>query len=385
MILARAVLRFLPALLERPVDLSKSWDITTFPVLRAGLLLDYAVKTRLTGLDYSGLGPVLEACRKVQSDFYAGYENGENSKWASYSSQAMLGVVEALNEHAFGRATAAEKLEHAYDRYWAAFGQSDLGEDYLDNEIARDAVAIEGKRGFGPLWNRTTHLERIWESVKEKWVGSGHDWAFWISWWDGVLSGQQVDWELQRQVTEISEDIWQLGPDAVAAEIARLEKVAVAGGAEAANEKARPNLSALQRNAHAVRLQLEALLFFVEEEIERLRGQNSLSSRERDALTLRLEMLGKIVEAVKLMREAFEEEAPRQNALVVVEAQLPAVVEAADKAVTQGEAPEVSAAIVSMASAIKYLTDAGTPGNYATGIAFADTCMRKIKGWLKSK
>lgn len=63
--------------------------------------------------------------------------------------------------------------------------------------------------------------------------------------------------------------------------------------------------------------------------------------------------------------------------------QLPAVVEAADESVNLGGEPQVSEVIATMATAIKYLTDNGTPGNYATAIAFAELWRQKIAKWRK--
>lgn len=49
-------------------------------------------------------------------------------------------------------------------------------------------------------------------------------WSFWLRWWDGVLSGRQIDWELQEQVALIPNGVWGAGPDAVAREIALIEE-----------------------------------------------------------------------------------------------------------------------------------------------------------------
>lgn len=50
-------------------------------------------------------------------------------------------------------------------------------------------------------------------------------WGFWRRWWDGLRSGQPLDWTLQRQVALIPEDIWKQGPEAVASLIADIERV----------------------------------------------------------------------------------------------------------------------------------------------------------------
>lgn len=47
--------------------------------------------------------------------------------------------------------------------------------------------------------------------------------SFWHRWWRGAVSGQWLDWNLQRDIALIPDDIWQQGPKAVAAAIAEIE------------------------------------------------------------------------------------------------------------------------------------------------------------------
>ena len=46
---------------------------------------------------------------------------------------------------------------------------------------------------------------------------------FWGRWWEGVLSGQQINWDLQCAVALIPDEDWQNGPTHIAQIIARLE------------------------------------------------------------------------------------------------------------------------------------------------------------------
>jgi hypothetical protein len=48
-------------------------------------------------------------------------------------------------------------------------------------------------------------------------------WAFWSIWYDRAMAGDPLPWDLQEQIALISNDIWEAGPDAVAAEIERIE------------------------------------------------------------------------------------------------------------------------------------------------------------------
>lgn len=47
--------------------------------------------------------------------------------------------------------------------------------------------------------------------------------SFWHRWWRGAVSGQWLDWNLQRDVALIPDEIWQQGPKAVMAAIAEIE------------------------------------------------------------------------------------------------------------------------------------------------------------------
>lgn len=48
--------------------------------------------------------------------------------------------------------------------------------------------------------------------------------GFWLLWWDGVVSGRQLPWDLQEKVALIEPEIWEQGAEVVAARIAVLEE-----------------------------------------------------------------------------------------------------------------------------------------------------------------
>lgn len=54
-----------------------------------------------------------------------------------------------------------------------------------------------------------------------------HEWAgehgaFWREWYQGFLDGKPMDWELQRRVALIEDEIWEAGPAAVSKEIEKI-------------------------------------------------------------------------------------------------------------------------------------------------------------------
>lgn len=76
-----------------------------------------------------------------------------------------------------------------------------------------------------PLWPEKAEPKGLLKSPDEGnsfWEADAA-WAFWRRWYHGMLVGQPLDWELQRRVVLIENDIWEAGPQAVAAEIARIE------------------------------------------------------------------------------------------------------------------------------------------------------------------
>lgn len=48
---------------------------------------------------------------------------------------------------------------------------------------------------------------------------SGTPWEFWAEWYEGMLNGAPMDWELQRRVALIEDSVWKVGPEDVAEEI----------------------------------------------------------------------------------------------------------------------------------------------------------------------
>lgn len=66
-----------------------------------------------------------------------------------------------------------------------------------------------------PYWGFWFELEEL--------SGFSGTWSFWKEWHASFFGAQPVDWILQLRVSQISEEIWQQGPEAVAAEIERIK------------------------------------------------------------------------------------------------------------------------------------------------------------------
>ena len=76
------------------------------------------------------------------------------------------------------------------------------------------------------LW----HAEPVPEGLLKNWArfktftGSAPEvWAFWLRWYEGMLKGQPLDWDLQEMVALIPEDDWEKGPEHIAEMIREIE------------------------------------------------------------------------------------------------------------------------------------------------------------------
>jgi hypothetical protein len=180
-----------------------------------------------------------------------------------------------------------------------------------------------------------------------------------------------------EQIALIDPKVWKAGADAVAERIALIAETFDPSVAPPENGPTPQH--ALAQNAKVISLQLDTLLLFVEEEIQRLRGPNDLS----DDVMFRITLLEGIAFSVRAMLSALAGDAPAGgNALTVIDKNLPAVIEAAEVLAQQDASPEVSETIVMMGASIEHLTKRGTPGYMATGIAAADVILSAVRGWL---
>lgn len=107
-------------------------------------------------------------------------------------------------------------------------GQPDYHTPFMEG-IASEAEAWnedDPKAIFGraPRTFAFENWERHWVQLKEFFDQSDLTWGFWARWYEGMLNGTPMSWELQRLVaTEISDEVWEAGAEAVADEIRKLQ------------------------------------------------------------------------------------------------------------------------------------------------------------------
>jgi len=83
------------------------------------------------------------------------------------------------------------------------------------------------------------------------------------------------------------------------------------------------------------------------------------------------------------MAGEFSDAEASENALIVVEENLPELPEEAAELAEAGGDPEVSDLIISMGASIEHLTKRGAPGTLATGIAAFDHLWGGVRRWWK--
>ncbi|MEO0343951.1 MAG: hypothetical protein AAF198_11005 [Pseudomonadota bacterium] len=108
-------------------------------------------------------------------------------------------------------------------------------DELLSFEIHRVSKGISlATKAVGDGRAEELRSEKLWRGLRShdevealgffdnwyEWVGKNG--AFWKEWYQGVLDGEPLDWELQRKIALIPNQIWDTGIEAVAEEIERI-------------------------------------------------------------------------------------------------------------------------------------------------------------------
>lgn len=361
----RAAMRVLPAYLmwiaRRPLE----DGLTALPILRASMLSSIAAELQSSEID----------------EAIAAY-NATASSTATLAASATFSTKTADSAFAAEVATAAAMATS--DTALAAATAADFVSSRANwSEIRADAESIAAfrSRPLGPLWPDpiADPFASDWDKALQFWQTDDTDWSFWITWATAIRNGTPQNLQMLTEIATQEDDFWQgTDPEINARIAAMVEKYQNADEDIAL----RPE-QALSRITVAVRLQLETLKAFLDQQIQFLHGQNDFTTAEGEKIQARLTLLLSIRATVERMQAACEDEANPANALVVVEQSLPDVVKDADDLAEQEEEPVISETIVTMSATIKHMTDNGTPGNIATGIAAFDLMSRTLRGWFK--
>ncbi|MBG6154102.1 hypothetical protein IWQ52_001271 [Labrenzia sp. EL_159] len=126
-------------------------------------------------------------------------------------------------EHAIRAAREADEVS----------GLNSSSENIANDEICNAAVQV--LRAAYVDTHRPGNEEGIWhehempssiakgmEQLNLRWHLEPRSWSFWTSWYQGFLDGKHLNWELQRRMALIKDQVWEAGPKAVAEEIEKV-------------------------------------------------------------------------------------------------------------------------------------------------------------------
>jgi hypothetical protein len=210
-------------------DWARKLEVSVLPVLRA--LLSSETTTSTAALKARGFGEVVNSLADDTDEYLAAdaaysVAHAAIARDRGTSLKAAIGFVARAADHSsFSAAATADPAS-------ARMPPSESGVNALNaaqsiwNQIREDARAVEvgGDLRRRPLWSGAvpnwfraseSEMRVIWQADPAM--------AFWLRWWDGALSGDQLAWDLQEKVALIEPEVWDAGPEAVAAEIARIE------------------------------------------------------------------------------------------------------------------------------------------------------------------
>jgi hypothetical protein len=244
---ARCALRALPSAGNRE---SRTSGHIALPALRA--ILTTGVAAVKPGAEVTAAAAVIfkPSEEHVSGDYHSGdFEGTEFVRAATDSAAAADAYRGAIG--AFGSAVRAIAYTSRIVSYEHEVSNIDADEDTEDTILPEgftDAVADEASEAIEAaasydaailVDNAAPELafnRRLWgnvgippwfeparESLIDAWTSEPAVWGFWARWYQGMLDGEPLDWDLQRAVALIDDAVWTAGPEAVAERIRDIE------------------------------------------------------------------------------------------------------------------------------------------------------------------
>ena len=128
-----------------------------------------------------------------------------------------------------GLRTAAFSASAVSAAFAAAFSAAEAASDAAsasgaDIEFLSDLdsadVALLWNRPLWPAGDMPDTLMAKWQGFQRQ--AATTEWAFWADWYQGLLDGAPMDWDLVHKIVLIDDEIWQTGAKAIAAEIDKI-------------------------------------------------------------------------------------------------------------------------------------------------------------------
>lgn len=202
---SRAASRGLPIIFNNK-NISDDEILRVFRGMHAGI----------TASSASAISPDLEAALVSASKF--------TLKFSDFAHRACLVATRDPNQKS--------QTGKNVDSYYA--GRGSRSEDpQAIAASASDARAIDIDQSDAleaPLWRdleRPSWFSNGWADGSQLMLRNSQIWTHWVTWYEDLIGGNPIDWELQRQVALIGDAVWEGSPETVASEIEKINAMIV--------------------------------------------------------------------------------------------------------------------------------------------------------------
>lgn len=228
---ARCALRGLPGLAF--VNLAALRELA-LPVLRATLTSGLVATGRL-----SESGEALYAVSELV-EIIAGADNARRAA-AKSAIRSAHAAAESIERPTFAAAESAAESARAVAHFALSIDPSAskiarLNANTPYSAAGYDSGALDQDKDIEalfriPLWpaNSSDWSWGDFASGLRKFLASDPVWGFWARWYDGMLKGEPLPWDLQQAVALIPDEDWAEGPERIAEKIREIEQLFATG------------------------------------------------------------------------------------------------------------------------------------------------------------
>jgi hypothetical protein len=191
--------------------------------LRAGLTAGVFVRS-------PGVGPAATAASDALS--HASGIAYSSSVDTEATTLAAVAISAAAKGDGIGAVFGAAYAHADYALELSRGGPAYAVEDHVREAAVRDALPmfLHDARPQVSVEDRIDVPEQVaaqlrtFSEARTDFLASGGPWTFWAEWYARAMAGDPLPWALQEKIALIPNDIWEAGPEAVAAEIERIRE-----------------------------------------------------------------------------------------------------------------------------------------------------------------
>ncbi|MEP6020404.1 MAG: hypothetical protein ABJ251_18170 [Paracoccaceae bacterium] len=206
-ILSASVLASRAAARGLPIIFNKGERITDNEILRVFRGMHAAI----TASSVATMSPELEAALVSASEF--------THEFSDFANRACLVSTRNAN-----RKPLTGKNVDSY--YSGGGGRSENPDAIAASASDAEAIDIDLPNAIrAPLWRdveQPSWFSNGWADGAQLMMRNSATWAHWVKWFEDIIEGSPIDWELQLRVALMSDAIWDRGPATVASEIEKI-------------------------------------------------------------------------------------------------------------------------------------------------------------------